>query len=117
MTFPPPAPATNGHYYERRSAPRQRRCTRILFLAEDSVLEEPFGGWLLDTSATGLRLACRLSDIGEGTHLYIRPPAAPAGTPWITVTVKNRRMHRDRWEIGCQFTPSLSEHSLELFAS
>ena len=112
-----PAPFSNGHQHERRTAPRQPRCARILFVPDDSVLDEPFGGWLLDTSTTGLRLACRLGDIAEGTQLRVQPPAAPPGTPWVTVTVRNRRLHRDRWEVGCQFSGPPSHNTLDLFAS
>src|SRR5262245_47780733 len=113
----PPKTYANGHYHERRTAPRRRQCARVLFLPEDSVLEEPFGGWLLDTSSTGLRLACRLGDISEGSQLLVRPPAAPAGSPWISVTVRNRRLIRDRWEVGCQFSHNVSGTTLDQFAS
>jgi hypothetical protein len=118
MHFAPPhGPAHgNGAFRERRSAPRRRRNVRVLFLSNDSVLEEPYGAMLLDCSVGGLRLLVRL-DVEEGEVLMVRPPSAPAGTPWVPVKVRNRRLGRDSCEVGCQFTPSLAGRLLQLFVT
>jgi PilZ domain len=89
----------------------------VLFLSNDSVLEEPFGGLLMDASQGGVRLATRLVDVREGTLLLVRPPAAPKGTAWVPVTVTNRRQASNRWEVGCRFARALSRKTLQLFAS
>jgi hypothetical protein len=110
-------PSGQGQIQERRSSPRQRQRTRILFLSNDSVLDEPFRGVLLDSSSGGVRLAVRMDDMVEGTMLLVRPPSAPAGTPWIPVTVRNRRLAQHTWEVGCQFLRSLPSNTLQMFAS
>jgi hypothetical protein len=89
----------------------------VLFLSNDSVVDEPFRGVLLDSSFGGLRLAVKLDDMAEGTMLLVRPPEAPAGTPWVPVTVRNRRQAEHTWEVGCQFPRGLSRTALQLFAS
>lgn len=108
---------SSGRYQERRAAPRKRRGIRVLFLSNDSALDEPFGGTLLDASPGGVRLAIRLADIPQDAVLLVRPPAAPAGTPWMPVRVRNLRLFQDQWELGCQFTDALPTKMLTLFAS
>lgn len=109
---------SQGKFGERRSAPRRRRYVRVLFLSDDSVVDEPFAALLLDSSVGGLRLAIRREEISEGTLLMVRPPQAPAGTPWIPVLVKNCRRSEDNcWELGCQFTYALPPHMRQLFAT
>jgi hypothetical protein len=83
---------------------------RVLLLLEDSVIDEPFGGWILDSSPGGVRLAVRDDEIPEGTELQIRSPSASRGMPWVTVRVKHRRRGDGEWELGCEFVrPSLND--------
>jgi hypothetical protein len=98
--MPAARPSGHGPFRERRRAPRRRRGVRVLFRSSDSVLDEPYGGVLLDASPGGVRLAMNLDGIREGSLLLVRLPAAPAGTPWVPVTVKNAR----QGEVGCQFS-------------
>jgi hypothetical protein len=111
-----PHPASNK-FRERRRAPRTRRGIRVLFLSNDSALDEPFGGTLLDASPGGVRLAVRLAHMAPGTVLRLRPPGAPKGTPWLVLTVKNLRQQRDQCEVGCQFAGALPAPMMKLFAS
>jgi len=88
---------------ERRAWPRARKSIRILFVPDDSALDEPFGGTILDTSRGGVRLAVPLEGICEGALIRIRHPFAPETVPWTMLRVRNRRFKDDRWELGCEF--------------
>ena len=93
-------PSAHGPSRERRRAPRSRRGVRVLFRSSDSVLDEPFGGVLLDASPGGVRLGMNLDGVREGALLLVRLPAAAKEARWVPVTVKNARAG----EVGCQFT-------------
>jgi len=112
---PTPAARPNGRAPERRAFPRKQRAAKVLFLPDDSVLDEPFRGWLVNASRGGLRLSIGHQDIGEGALLMVRPPSAPAGTPWLLVKVRNRRLQDNSCELGCQFLRGLSPETLQLF--
>jgi hypothetical protein len=52
---------------ERRAWPRRRRrLLPVLVLPEEAIIDEPYAGWLVDSSPGGLRLAVQGSDIVEG---------------------------------------------------
>jgi len=113
-----PPVSTPARFRERRSTPRRTRALRVLFMADDSVLNEPFSATLLDASVGGLRLAIRREEIDAGTQLLVRPPQAPPGAPWIPVLVRHcRRRDAEHWELGCQFLHALTPRTLQLFAS
>ena len=46
--------------------------------------------------------------IEEGTFLRVRRAAAPTDVPWVDVQVKSVRIKESTWELGCQFTRSLT---------
>jgi hypothetical protein len=87
---------------ERRAFPRSRRLLRVLVLPTDAVVDEPFSGWLVDSSPGGLRLVVPSSDIPEGAILHVKAATAGANTRWTRVHVRHRRRHNDQWELGCQ---------------
>jgi len=87
---------------DRRSCPRVPQNVRVLLLTDDCVLEEPYGGLILDSSRGGLRLATHQEYIDEGTVLRIRHARAWDGVPWLPVRVTNRRLINGSWELGCQ---------------
>ena len=92
-----------GTVRERRAWPRARKSIRVLLLPDDSALDEPFGGTILDTSRGGVRLAVQFDQISVGALVGIRHPFAPANVPWTWVRVRNRRLRNDSWELGCEF--------------
>lgn len=88
---------------ERRAYPRTMRNIRVLLMAEDSALEEPFGGWIIDTSRGGVRLRVPRESFPVGTLLLIRSPSASAAVPWTALRVKHCRQVDKNWEMGCEF--------------
>ncbi len=95
---------------DRRSWPRFERRVRVLLLADDCALDEPFAGWIVDASRGGVRLCIRGDEIAEGAIIRIRKPVVVAGVPWIGVRVKNRVRKEEAWQLGCEFVrPTLQE--------
>ena len=88
---------------ERRAWPRAHKSIRVLLLPDDSALDEPFGGTILDMSRGGVRLAVQFDQISVGAMVGIRHPFAPGNVPWTWVRVRNCRFKTDGWELGCEF--------------
>jgi hypothetical protein len=88
---------------ERRASPRSPRNIRVVFLAEDCALDEPYGGWIVETSRGGLRLRISGEPFAVGTLLQVRGPFAPQRVPWTGVRVKHLRQAGRNWELGCEF--------------
>jgi hypothetical protein len=68
---------------------------------------EPFPAWVMDRSIGGLGLSID-QPVEPGTILRVRRPTAPADIPWVEIQVKSVRIKETTWEIGCQFTRSLT---------
>ncbi len=95
---------------DRRTWPRFERRIRVLLLPEDSALEEPYGGWIVNGSRGGVCLMVRSSGIEAGTVLHLRQPKSARHSPWVAVRVKYRAPKDDGWELGCEFLrPAIHE--------
>ncbi len=99
---PTPFPAALRPQVERRRSPRHPRRVRVLILPEDCALEEPYGGWVVDASAGGVRLAIQRELIAVGTLVRIRPSSGLSSAPWMTVRVRHGRRNGDEWLMGCE---------------
>ena len=71
-----PIPALGGSKQrpvrERRAWPRSPRQIRVLLLAEDCALDEPYGGCIVDTSRGGVRLRIPGESFPVGTLILPR---------------------------------------------
>jgi hypothetical protein len=99
---------------DRRNWPRFERRIRVLFLPEDSALDEPYGGWIVNGSRGGVRLALRTPGIEEGAILHLRLPKANGGE-WVPVRVMNRTIREEEWELGCVFLRPVLQETAILF--
>jgi hypothetical protein len=103
MATPTPAVSSARQIRERRAWPRSSRNIRVVFLSEDCALDEPYGGWIIETSRGGLRLRITGEPFAIGTLLQVRGPFAPRRVPWTGVRVKHLRQAGRDWELGCEF--------------
>lgn len=87
---------------ERRAWPRTPRKIRVLVLPDDCALDEPYAGWIIDSSPGGVRLAIEHLALGVGTTICLRHPS-PARASWMTARIKHRQRHGDLWVFGCEF--------------
>lgn len=99
---------------ERRAWPRSQRQIRVLLLADDSALAEPFGGWIINTSRGGLRLRVPREGFPIGSLLLIRSPFASVRVPWTALRVKNLVAVEGNWEMGCEFVPHSESETTEI---
>jgi hypothetical protein len=72
-------------------------------LPEDCALDEPYGGWIVNASRSGVCLLVPSGTIAEGTILQLRRPGAAKQIPWVPVRVKYRCQREGVWELGCEF--------------
>jgi hypothetical protein len=91
---------------DRRSWPRRKRAIQVV-LQDVGGHRDPFPAWIMDRSMGGLGLSVD-EPIEEGTVLRVRRAAAPTDVPWVDVQVKSVRIKESTWELGCQFTRSLT---------
>jgi|SRR5712692_9651017 len=91
---------------DRRSWPRRKRAIQVV-LQEAGGAGEPFPAWVMDRSIGGLGLSID-QPVEAGTILRVRRPTASADIPWVEIQVKSVRIKETTWEIGCQFTRSLT---------
>jgi len=102
-------PSSNSQTKEegdRRSWPRRKRAIQVV-LQDAGGRRQPFPAWIMDRSMGGLGLSVD-EPIEEGTILRVRRAAAPNDVPWVEVQVKSVRIKENTWELGCQFTRSLT---------
>jgi hypothetical protein len=111
-TTPLPLPSSQRLLSERRSAPRRRQPVRVLVLADDCALDEPYGAWVVDTSPAGMRLQFDRTDAVEGSILWLRRAGVAGRVPWVAVRVCNRRLRDGKWELGCAFAGAGSQAGL-----
>jgi len=98
-----PTPKADG---DRRSWPRRKRALQVV-LQDAGGAGDPFPAWVMDRSLGGLVLSVD-QPLEEGTVLRVRRLNAPADVPWVEIQVKSVRVKESTWEIGCQFTRSLT---------
>jgi hypothetical protein len=91
---------------DRRSWPRRKRAIQVV-LQDAGGHRDPFPAWVMDRSMGGLGLSVD-EPIEEGTFLRVRRAAAPNDVPWVEVQVRSLRIKENTWELGCQFTRSLT---------
>ena len=91
---------------DRRSWPRRKRAIQVI-LQDAGGNRDPFPAWIMDRSMGGLGLSVD-EPIEEGTVLRVRRAASPTEVPWVDVQVKSVRIKESTWELGCQFTRSLT---------
>jgi hypothetical protein len=103
-----------GPVRERRAWPRSQRQIRVLLLADDSALAEPFGAWIINTSRGGLRLRVPREGFPIGSLLLIRSPFASVRVPWTALRVKNLVAVEGNWEMGCEFVPHAESETTEI---
>jgi len=71
-------------------------------------------GVVLDRSTGGLRVASEV-EVRPGQPLHVMAEAAPPGTPWVAVTVRNCKKERNRFVLGCEFESTPPWNVLLLF--
>jgi hypothetical protein len=98
---------------ERRSWPRRKRAIQII-VQDAAGAGDPFPAWVMDRSVGGLGLSID-QPVEEGTILRVRRPGSTKDVPWVEVEVKSVRIKETTWEIGCQFTRSLTFDALMQF--
>lgn len=91
---------------ERRSWPRRKRALQVV-LQDAGGEGDPFPAWVMDRSLGGLGLSVD-QPLEEGTMLRVRRRNAPPDVPWVEIQVKSVRIKETTWEVGCQFTRSLT---------
>lgn len=116
---PTPFPSGLRPHAERRRSPRHPRQVRVLILPEDCVLNEPYGGWIADVSANGVRLSIHRELIPVGTLLRIRASSGLSSGPWVTVRVRHGRRNGGDWEMGCEIVrlPAAKDAQVQRAAS
>jgi hypothetical protein len=101
-----PANSKGKEDSDRRSWPRRKRAIQVV-LQDAAGNRDPFPAWVMDRSLGGLGLSVD-EPIEEGTYLRVRRAAAPTDVPWVDIQVKSVRIKETTWELGCQFTRSLT---------
>jgi hypothetical protein len=71
-------------------------------MPEDCALDEPYGGWIVDASANGVRLVMHREIIPVGTLVRVRASSGLSAGPWVTVRVRHGRRNGTNWEMGCE---------------
>src|SRR5262249_9173363 len=74
----------------------------------------PCGGYVLDRSTAGLRLATP-RQFPVGALLTVRADSAPAEVPWVQVQVRSCTPVGDHYQVGCSFLEQPPWNVLLLF--
>ncbi len=98
----------------RRSLPRRRGNPVPILIRRSATDAEPIAGWVIDRSPEGL---CVLADreANVGALLSIRPTHHAEALQWFPIRIRNCRLERSAWILGCQFIQELSWDELRLF--
>jgi len=106
--------AHDTSFADRRGSVR-REGAPVRVLVSSPVLRNKLeGGWVLDRSTGGLRLAT-VSPIAPGTVVQVRAENAPDTIPWVTIVVRSCRNNGDYYELGCEFEQTPPWNVLLLF--
>jgi hypothetical protein len=99
---------------ERRSAFRRRTSPVPVQLSYSRSGAAPFPGWVVDCSSEGVGLMLD-QVVAVGATLSCRPTNAPQRFRWVQIEVRNARLVKNRWNIGCRFVRPLPPEDVELF--
>jgi hypothetical protein len=95
-------PFGRGKPSEKRRATRRRGNPVEVLLTDAGLTARPIRAWVHDRSMGGLCLVLN-RPITVSTVLHVRATEAKSGTPWVQITVRNRRPWETYWMLGCQF--------------
>jgi len=99
---------------ERRRSSRRSGIPTAVQLFDPKKARKMIGGFVLDRSAGGIRLASE-KPFSSGLTLNVRSANAPDESPWVLITVRSCREVGDYFELGCQFQEDLPWHLLLMF--
>jgi hypothetical protein len=102
------------HSGDKRTSNRRQGGFVPLFLASPAFAGGIGVGVVLDRSTGGLRIASEV-EVRPGQTLQVMAEAAPPGTPWVSVTVRNCIKERNRSILGCEFETTPLWNVLLLF--
>jgi hypothetical protein len=101
-------------YGDKRTSNRRQGGFVPLFLSSPAFTGGVCVGVVLDRSTGGLRIASEV-EVRPGQPLNVIAEAAPPGTPWVAVTVRNCTKERNRFILGCEFATTPPWNVLLLF--
>jgi hypothetical protein len=101
-------------YGDKRTSNRRQGGFVPLFLSSPAFAGGVGVGVVLDRSTGGLRIASEV-EVRPGQTLRVMAEAAPPGTPWVAVTVRNCTKERNRFILGCEFATTPPWNVLLLF--
>jgi hypothetical protein len=99
---------------ERRRSVRRVGIPTAVQIIDPKKPKKKIGGYVLDRSSGGLRLAME-KPFSTGATLQVRPVNAPEESPWIDIIIRSCRDVGDYFETGGQFLEELPWHLLLLF--
>ena len=99
---------------DKRTSNRRQGGFVPLFLSSPAFAGGVCVGVVLDRSTGGLRIASEV-EVRQGQTLQVMAEAAPPGTPWVPVTVRNCTKERNRFILGCEFETTPPWNVLHLF--
>src|SRR5262245_33181573 len=100
-------PFQGGSFGETRAALRRYGNPIAVVIRDVGTNGEPYYGWVLNRSLTGLCLAVE-QHVPLRTVLSVRATNAPETSPWVQVGVNRCQQNEHSFELGCEFckTPS-----------
>jgi hypothetical protein len=101
-------------YGDKRTSNRRQGGFVPLYLASPAFAGGVCTGVVLDRSTGGLRIASEV-EVWPGQTLQVMAEAAPRGTPWVAVTMRNCTRERNRFILGCEFETTPPWNVLLLF--
>lgn len=120
-TFPtlPPVQAkdwetSDSSFADRRSALRREGRPVKILVTSPSFKNEVEGGYVLDRSTGGMRIALTMA-MTPGSTMQVRAHNAPKSTPWVTIIVRNCRNAGQHYELGVEFDQTPPWNVLLLF--
>jgi len=101
-------------FANRRASVRRDGVPVQVLLTSPSLRNGQSGGYVLDRSTGGLRVAVPAA-IPAGTVLNVRAGNAPDTVPWVTILVRSCRDTGPHFELGCEFERTPPWNILLLF--
>jgi hypothetical protein len=121
---PPPPPshfattpdweAMDSSFADRRSTLRREGRPVKILVASPSFKKPIEGGYVLDRSTGGMRIALMMA-MTNGATMQVRAYNAPDNIPWVTVIVRNCRTAGQHFELGVEFDQTPPWNVLLLF--
>jgi hypothetical protein len=97
---------------DRRRAVRRQGPPVPLLLSYSKNGDDPFKGYVNDTSQTGLGVTVEWA-LPVSSILTVRP--ASKGGKWVQIEVRNCRKVRERWHLGCRFVAAMPTEEVKAF--